>query len=98
MQMAWDISDFQTNNPTKFLKEWATRDFSGEYADRIAKIMIKHNELGYARRPDNMVMYKGSGDSYTYDFFSISNYNDEAQRRLDEYDELDPIRKAIRAG
>ncbi len=88
MQMAWDISDFQENNPMEFLKDWATRDFGKEYADRIADIMTKHYELGYARRPDNMVMYKGRGDFYTYDFFSISNYNDEAQRRLDEYDEL----------
>lgn len=88
MQMAWDISDFQENNPTEFLKDWATRDFGKQYADRIARIMTKHYELGYARRPDNMVMYKSRNDKYTYDFFSISNYNDEAQLRLDEYDKL----------
>lgn len=88
MQMAWDISDFQANNPSKFLKDWATRDFGKQYADRIANIMNKHYELGYARRPDNMVMYKGRTKKYSYDWFSISNYNDEAQQRVNAYDKL----------
>lgn len=88
MQMAWDISDFQENNPSKFLKDWATREFGQPYADRIAAIMSKHYELGYARRPDNMIMYKGKTKKYSYDWFSTSNYNDEAQQRIDAYDQL----------
>ncbi|MBT8045196.1 MAG: glycosyl hydrolase 115 family protein [Verrucomicrobiae bacterium] len=88
MQMAWDISGFQENDPAGFLKAWATRDFGSEYAEAIAAIMRKHYELGYARRPDNMVMFKGRGNKYTYDFFSISHYNDEAQQRIDAYDQL----------
>lgn len=50
--------------------------------------MSKHYELGYARRPDNMVMYKGRTNKYSYDWFSTSNYNDEAQQRIDAYDKL----------
>ncbi len=88
MQMAWDISGFQSNNPSGFLKDWATRDFGKPYAGRIAAIMSKHYELGYARRPDNMVMYKGRTNKYSYDWFSTSNYNDEAQQRIDAYDKL----------
>lgn len=88
MQMAWDISAFDKNDPAGFLQDWATRDFGEEYASRIAAIMAKHYELGYARRPDNMVMYVGRTKAYTYDWFNIENYNDEAQRRVDEYEEL----------
>jgi len=88
MQMAWDISDFQDNNPDAFLKDWASREFGSEYANRIAAVMEKHYELGYARRPESMVMYKGRTKKYTYDWFSVTNYNDEAQQRVDAYDEL----------
>jgi len=88
MQMAWDTSDFQSNNPSGFLKDWATRDFGKQYAARISNIMSKHYELGYARRPDNMVMYNDSIKKYSYDWFSVSNYNDEAQQRIDAYDKL----------
>ncbi len=88
MQMAWDISAFEENDPAGFLKDWASRDFGKQYAFRIAGIMAKHYELGYARRPEHMVMYKGRTKKYTYDWFSITNYNDEAQKRVDEYDKL----------
>jgi hypothetical protein len=88
MQMAWDMSAFQENDPMGFLKAWATRDFGREYASRIAGIMAKHFELGYARRPEHMVMYVGRNQEYTYDWFSVTNYNDEAQQRVDAYDAL----------
>ncbi|MCF7975932.1 MAG: glycosyl hydrolase 115 family protein [Phycisphaerae bacterium] len=88
MQMAWDISAFQENDPMGFLKAWATRDFGEAYASRIAGIMTKHFELGYARRPEHMVMYVGRTREYTYDWFSVTNYNDEAQQRVDAYDQL----------
>jgi hypothetical protein len=88
MQMAWDISAFEENDPVGFLTDWASRVFGKEYALRIAGIMAKHYELGYARRPENMVMYKGRTKKYTYDWFSITNYNDESQKRVDEHDKL----------
>ncbi len=88
MQMAWDISAFQQNDPKGFLEAWASRDFGRQYASRIAKIMAKHYELGYARRPEHMVMYRGRDQKYTYDWFSLTNYNDEAQIRVDAYDQL----------
>lgn len=88
MQMAWDISAFQQNDPEGFLRAWATRDFGRLYAPRIASILGKHFELGYARRPEHMVMYRGRDRKYTYSWFSVTNYNDEAQQRLDAYDQL----------
>jgi len=88
MQMAWDISAFHENDPMGFLETWAARDFGKAYAARIARIMAKHFELGYARRPEHMVMYRGRDKKYTYDWFSVTNYNDEAQKRVDAYDAL----------
>ena len=86
MQMAWNVSDFSKSNPGKFLIDWATRDFGAKYAPRIADIMEKHYNLAYARRPEHMVMFAKGVKSW--EWFSIKNYNDEAQRRVNEYDKL----------
>jgi hypothetical protein len=88
MQMAWDISGFKENDPAGFLKAWATREFGKQYAGRIAAVMAKHYELGYQRRAEHMLTYKGRTKKYTYDYFTITNYNDEAQKRIDAYDKL----------
>jgi hypothetical protein len=88
MQMAWDISKFEKNDPKKFLIDWATGNFGSEYALPIAGIFTKHFELGYARRPESMVMYNGRKNELKWDWFTLSNYNDEVQKRIDEYDDL----------
>ncbi len=88
MQMAWDISAFQANDPMGFLEAWAARDFGEQYAAKIADIMARHYELGYARRPEHMVMYRARDQKYTYDWFTVTHYNDEAQKRADAYDQL----------
>lgn len=87
MQMAWDISSFEKNEPKKFLTSWASREFGVEYAAEIAWIMEKHFELGYARRPEHMVMLDRT-NVLKWDWFSLSNYNDEAQQRIDAYNSL----------
>ena len=112
MQLAWDVSSWDNNSTHEFLRQWAIREFGSEFALQIADIMRKHYVLGYARRPENMlmynnvrkeqlgwwvfpkddyeemVMYHGRKDELIWDFFSIENYNDEAQKRIDEYDAL----------
>jgi hypothetical protein len=87
MRLGWDIRPWTSRNTRKFLLEWATRDFGARYAARIADIMEKHFELGYARRPESMVQ-KAPGNIIKWDWFSLDNYNDEVQRRIDAYDEL----------
>ena len=47
--------------------------------------MDKHYELGYARRPENMVMWNRRENKLSWEWFSITDYDDEAQRRMDEY-------------
>lgn len=86
MQMAWNIADFKESNPRKFLTEWATRDFGAAYAPKIADIMEKHFNLAYARRPEHMMMFAKGIKSW--EWFNITNYNDEAEQRVNEYDKL----------
>jgi hypothetical protein len=87
MRLGWDIRPWTSRNTRKFLLEWATRDFGARYAARIADIMEKHFELGYARRPESMVQ-KAPGNTIKWDWFNLDNHNDEVQQRIDAYDEL----------
>ncbi|MFO7614119.1 MAG: prephenate dehydrogenase dimerization domain-containing protein, partial [Bacteroidales bacterium] len=41
--------------------------------------MQKHYELGYARRPESMVMWNGGKQELSWEWFSLDNYDDEAQ-------------------
>lgn len=86
MQMAWNMLDFPESNPKKFLTDWATSYFGAAYAARITAVMEKHYDLAYARRPEQMMMFARGVKSW--EWFSTINYNDEAQRRIDEYDKL----------
>lgn len=86
MQMAWNISDFPESNPNKFLSDWATTYFGATYAARISAVMEKHFDLAYARRPEQMMMFARNIKSW--EWFSTINYNDEAQRRVNDYDKL----------
>jgi hypothetical protein len=88
LQMAWDISVWDHQNSRQFITQWATREFGKEQASAIADIMHKHYELGYARRPENMVMFDGKKGKAAWEWFSLTDYDDEAQGRLDDYDKL----------
>jgi hypothetical protein len=88
MQMAWDISEWDHQNSGQFLTRWATREFGSEHAPAIADIMNRHYELGYARRPESMVMWNGRENRVNWQWFSTDQYDDEAQIRLDTYQQL----------
>jgi hypothetical protein len=88
MQMAWDISVWDHQNSGQFVTQWATREFGPEHASTIADIMSKHYELGYARRPENMVMWSRKENKLSWDWFSTTDYDDEARSRLEAYDRL----------
>ena len=88
MQMAWDISVWDHQNSIQFIRQWATREFGIEHAASIAEIMNKHYELGYARRPESMVMWNSRENKLGWEWFSLTDYDDEAQSRMDDYNRL----------
>ena len=55
LRMGWDIRPWTRPGTRSFLLDWATRDFGADYAEAVADILETHFELGYARRPENMV-------------------------------------------
>ncbi|MBT5426358.1 MAG: hypothetical protein HOK84_09195 [Bacteroidetes bacterium] len=88
MQMAWDIDIWNHQNSSEFLKQWADREFGIEYASSISDVMQRHYELGYARRPESMMMWNGRKQELKWDWFSLDNYDDEVQIRIDNYNSL----------
>ena len=88
MQMAWDISVWDHQNSSQFITQWATREFGPQHASSIAGIMGKHYELGYARRPESMVLWNGRENKLNWEWFSTDNYDDEVQIRIDAYQSL----------
>ena len=88
MQMAWNMDDFEKNEPEKFLVKWASGEFGEKYAKQIASIFGKYFELCYARRPEHMVMYNARENELKWNWLSLNNYNDEAQKRIDDFQQL----------
>lgn len=88
MQMAWNMDEFEKNEPQDFLEKWAAREFGSAYGKRIASIFPPYFELCYARRPEHMVMFDAREKELKWDWFSLTNYNDEVQTRINEFDDL----------
>ena len=80
--LAWNIKPWNNHNAREFILQWAERDFGKEYAIPIANILEKHMELRYALRPEQVCEIEKEN------IFSMVNYNDELQRRIDDYEEL----------
>jgi hypothetical protein len=88
MQLAWDINAWGPGSSTEYIRQWAEREFGTEPAGEISGIMQKHYELGYARRPESMVLWNGREQKLSWEWFTDVNYGDEAQRRIDDYANL----------
>ena len=94
LDMAWSPQRWRRGNVREFLVQWAARDLDARFAQDIARIMEEHFRLGYTRRPEHLVQYRHN-QPLRYSWFSIDNYNDEAQRRLDRYEQLAGRAEAI---
>ncbi len=90
LQMGWDIKRWNEKNIGRFLVEWARREF-GTNASEIADIMSRYYLLNTHRKPEHMGFY----DKYSLlaqnqdPEFSLYQYGDEAQKRIDAFDEIE---------
>lgn len=94
LRLAWDVSPWNYSNIRDFLVSWAQRCFGAPYAEQIADIMEKYYQLGYARRPEHLVQQRRE-KPLLISWFSTVNYNDEAQRRIEEYGRITRQAEAI---
>jgi hypothetical protein len=77
LKMAWDMTQCSYDNVKNRLQQVLARDFGSDVAPEVADIMESYYRLGYSRKPEHMAFGTLS--------FSLDNYGDEAQLRLDAY-------------
>ena len=94
LDMAQDPQRYRHDNIRDFLARWAARDLDPRFADEIASIMMEYYQLGLARRPEHLVQFNGK-EGLRYSWFSHTQANDEAMRRVDQYDALARHAQAI---
>ncbi len=100
LDMAWRPERWRHDNVHDFLVRWAARDLSvtgnnpARFAHEIAEIMEEYFRLGYTRRPEHLVQYRHN-QPLRFSWFNVDNYNDEAQCRLDRYEDLARRAEAI---
>jgi len=90
LQLGWNIDRWNNHNIKDFFKQVASRDISLQYSDEIAKIMWEFHQLSAQRKPEHMGFsnhWNGSKQVQNPDF-SLFNYGDEVQRRIDHYETL----------
>ncbi|HEX2869921.1 MAG TPA: glycosyl hydrolase 115 family protein [Polyangiaceae bacterium] len=78
MRLAWRIDDWTESNVGEMVAALAGRDFGADVRQEISDIVLRYYQLNIARRPEFM----------TKSVYSLVNYGDEGQRRLDELTEL----------
>ncbi|MBN2063565.1 MAG: glycosyl hydrolase 115 family protein [Sedimentisphaerales bacterium] len=77
MRLAWNIDNFSHENIREYLELWAWQQFGAEQRKEIADILIEYFRLAQNRKPEHM-----SSGGFT---FSMTEYGDEAQKRLQQY-------------
>jgi len=97
LRMAWDINKWNAENIGGFLDSWAGREFGAGNAAEVASIMNRYYTLNSQRKPEHMGFY----DKYSLNAqnadpeFSLFNYGDEAQRRIDSFDDIERRAEAV---
>jgi hypothetical protein len=87
LDLAWNPDKWRHDNVRDFLVQWAARDLDPRFAGEIADIMEEYYRLGFTRRPEHLVQ-ASRNNSLKYSWFSHTQSNDEAMRRLEQYDAI----------
>ncbi|MET4081751.1 hypothetical protein ABIB40_001700 [Pedobacter sp. UYP30] len=92
LDMAWNINDFNFDNIPNYESNFLTSIFGEQYRTDLTDVIHRYYKLGFTRKPEYMgwdfrwnAMFT---EEHIYDTdFSFQNYN-EAQNRIDSYDEI----------
>mgnify|MGYP000306499870 CR=1 FL=1 len=91
LDVAWDSSRWQREDIRSYFEQVAARDVDPEYAEPIADVMMEYYELATQHKPEAMGFnysgWAGRGDIQD-PAFSLTNYGDEVQRRIERYRDL----------
>ena len=89
LDLAWDIHRWNESNMDEFYPHIVRRDIDADLADEIAVLLEVYYILNYQRRPSFMGFNRGWYGLPVQDpEFSLYNYGDECQQRVDAFDRL----------
>jgi hypothetical protein len=81
LDMGWDIDRWNKDSQADYIEHWAWREFGPTYRKQISGIMLEYYRLGLAKKPEHL---NSSGIG-----FSMINYGDEMQQRIDQYAQIE---------
>lgn len=98
LDMAWDAEPFKNKAYAKqHLQQWAAGLFGKNQAPEIASLLWKYYQLAFQRRPEFMGWSQTEPTTKTnYTAFNHFYYGDEAQQRIDHYQQLENRASTIR--
>ncbi|HEY8689616.1 MAG TPA: glycosyl hydrolase 115 family protein [Chitinophagaceae bacterium] len=91
LDMAYNAEPFKDSRYVKrHMLSWITKIFGSENAESIQNILWQYYQLAFERRPEFMGWSQTEPTTKTnYTSYDHFNYGDEAQKRIDSYDELE---------
>lgn len=81
LDMGWDIDRWDKDSQAEYIEHWAWREFGPTYRKQISDILLEYYRLGLAKKPEHL---KSGGIG-----FSMINYGDEMQQRIDQYAQIE---------
>ncbi len=90
LDMAWNPEKYAPENLNSFYSEFAKNQFGIKYAAQIGEILRKYFQLGFSRKPEHLGWNTVLPNTPVKNpEFSLVNYGDEVQHRIDSYDQLE---------
>lgn len=97
LDMAYDTKPFEESSYTKsHLQHWVSGIFGAENSAKIADVLWQYYQLAFDRKPEFMGWSQTEPTTKTnYTAYNHFYYGDEAQRRIDQYEELTAAVKTL---
>lgn len=97
LDMAYQAKPFEDSNYSKvYMQQWAGDIFGADKAVEIAAVWWQYYQLAFERKPEFMGWSQTEPTTKTnYTSYNHFYYGDEAQRRIDAYEQLEAKVKAL---
>jgi hypothetical protein len=90
LDMAWNPEKYSPENLNAYYTEFAKTQFGEKYAVQTGGILRKYFQLGFSRKPEHLGWNRVLRNTPVKDpEFSLFDYGDEVQQRIDAYDQLE---------
>jgi len=98
LQLAWDIDAWTPQNIRNYFETVAVRDISELHGKQISDMMWEYYRLATERKPEFMGFNESQWNGWTPiqdPLYSLWNYNDEVEARMNRYQDLRAKAKQI---